>query len=69
MVKYSLLRKSLRHSGRVQCPKSDLVHEDEVVWTSWRLANALDDYFDYRQDTVPVFVSGSAEITRDVESL
>ena len=72
MVKYSLLRKSLRHSGRVQYPKSDLFHEDEVVWTSWRLcirANALDDYFDYRQDTVPGFVSGSAEITQDVESL
>jgi len=67
MVKCSLLRKSLRHSGRVQCPKSDLVHE--VVWTSWRFANALDDYFDYRQDTVPVFVSGPAEMTRDAESL
>jgi len=69
MVKCSLLRKSLRHSGRVQYPKSDLVHEGEVVWTSWRLANPLDDSFDYRQDTVPAFVSGSAEITRDVESL
>lgn len=69
MVKCSLLHKSLRHSGRVQYPKSDWIHEDEVLWTSWRPANALDDYFDHQQDTVPVFVSGSAEIIQYVESL
>jgi len=67
MVTCSLLQKYLRRSGPVQYPKSDLVHE--VVWTSWVLGNAFDDYFDYQQGTVPVFVYGSAEIIWDVESL